>query len=86
VLINGAPSSLRVLRGLAELLVDVNGQGAAGALREAAQQSALLDRVAGVRRCVCPCVWRRGFGSRQSARSKQASNQLSKQAIKQASN
>lgn len=48
VLINGSPSSLRVLRALAPLLVDVNGQHASLALRDSNQQLQLLDRIAGV--------------------------------------
>ena len=51
VLVNGAPSSLRVLRQLGELLVDVNGQHAALGLRDAPTQLALLDRVAGADAC-----------------------------------
>lgn len=47
VLINGVASSLRVLRALGALLADVNGQHASLALRDAATQLQLLDRIAG---------------------------------------
>jgi DNA repair protein RecN (Recombination protein N) len=47
VLINGAASSLRVLRALGALLADVNGQHASLALRDSATQLQLLDRIAG---------------------------------------
>lgn len=50
VLINNCPSSLRVLRVLGTLLVDVNAQHASLALREGQQQLQLLDRIAGVKR------------------------------------
>jgi DNA repair ATPase RecN len=51
VVINGVPSSLRVLRALSGLLMDINGQHAALALRDGQQQLQLLDKIAG--RCVC---------------------------------
>eukprot|EP00878_Enallax_costatus_P026377 GHUV01028308.1.p1 GENE.GHUV01028308.1~~GHUV01028308.1.p1 ORF type:complete len:260 (+),score=73.62 GHUV01028308.1:1044-1823(+) len=47
VLINGCSSSLRVLRVLGSLLVDVNAQHASVALREGRQQLQLLDTIAG---------------------------------------
>eukprot|EP00208_Stichococcus_sp_RCC1054_P006404 CAMPEP_0206146770 /NCGR_PEP_ID=MMETSP1473-20131121/31382_1 /ASSEMBLY_ACC=CAM_ASM_001109 /TAXON_ID=1461547 /ORGANISM="Stichococcus sp, Strain RCC1054" /LENGTH=304 /DNA_ID=CAMNT_0053543455 /DNA_START=162 /DNA_END=1073 /DNA_ORIENTATION=+ len=45
--VNGAHTSLRVVRELANLLVDVNGQNAALSLRDSDTQTALLDRIAG---------------------------------------
>ena len=45
--VNGAPTSLRVLRALGAALVDTNGQHAALGLRDPETQLALLDRVAG---------------------------------------
>eukprot|EP00198_Chlamydomonas_reinhardtii_P003113 XP_001692449.1 predicted protein [Chlamydomonas reinhardtii] len=47
VALNGAPSSLRLLRELAGLLVDTNGQHSTLALRDPATQLELLDRIAG---------------------------------------
>jgi DNA repair ATPase RecN len=47
-LINGTPTSLRVVRSVADKLVDVNGQAASLALRDTQQQLLLLDRLAGV--------------------------------------
>lgn len=41
------PSSLRVVRSVGELLVDINGQAAAAALRDSGQQLVMLDRIAG---------------------------------------
>lgn len=46
-LINGVATSLRVVRSIADVLVDVNGQAASQALRDTAQQLVLLDRIAG---------------------------------------
>jgi DNA repair ATPase RecN len=46
-LINGVATSLRVVRSIADVLVDVNGQAASQALRDTAQQLLLLDRIAG---------------------------------------
>lgn len=45
--VNGAPVTLRALRALGGLLVDLNGQHSSLALREGATQLALLDKVAG---------------------------------------
>lgn len=45
--VNGVATSLRVLRELGATFVDVNGQGSAVAVRGAATQLALLDRIAG---------------------------------------
>jgi DNA repair ATPase RecN len=46
-LINGVATSLRVVRSVADVLVDVNGQAASQALRDTNQQLLLLDRIAG---------------------------------------
>eukprot|EP00775_Hariotina_reticulata_P006626 gene6627-6854_t len=46
--INGVASSLRVLRALSALLLDMNGQHASQALRDSQQQLQLLDKIAGV--------------------------------------
>jgi DNA repair ATPase RecN len=46
--VNGVPTSLRVVRSIADVLVDVNGQAASLALRDTQQQLLLLDRIAGV--------------------------------------
>jgi len=59
VLINGVGSSLRVVRALADVLVDVNGQAASLALRDSGQQLAMLDRIAGQLGCRW---WGRGAG------------------------
>ncbi|KIZ03820.1 hypothetical protein MNEG_4133 [Monoraphidium neglectum] len=45
--VNGATTSLRVLRAVAGDLVDTNGQHAAVGLRDGGTQLALLDRIAG---------------------------------------
>jgi DNA repair ATPase RecN len=45
--INGAATTLRVLRLLSEVLVDVNGQGVSASLRDPDTQLALLDEIAG---------------------------------------
>lgn len=45
--INGVSSSLRVVRRVGEVLVDVNGQAASETLRDSSQQLGVLDRVAG---------------------------------------
>jgi hypothetical protein len=45
--INGALTSMRVLRTVGALLVDTNGQHAAIGLRDQETQLALLDRIAG---------------------------------------
>lgn len=47
MLVNGVSTSLRVVRSLADVLVDVNGQAASLALRDTNQQLLLLDRIAG---------------------------------------
>lgn len=46
--LNGAATSLRVLRELGRALVDVNGQHAAISMKDSSTQLALLDRVAGL--------------------------------------
>ncbi|KAK9819715.1 hypothetical protein WJX72_001582 [[Myrmecia] bisecta] len=46
--VNGAATSVRVLRELGALLVDVNGQHAAFSVRDSETQLALLDRIAGI--------------------------------------
>jgi hypothetical protein len=51
VLINGVPTSLRVVRSVSDVLVDMNGQAASLALRDTYQQLLLLDRIAGW------CLW-----------------------------
>eukprot|EP00887_Chlorella_sp_A99_P005825 scaffold1.g5825.t1 len=45
--VNGSPTSLRVLREVGRLLVDINGQHAALSLRDGSTQLVLLDRIAG---------------------------------------
>ncbi|GAB4813044.1 hypothetical protein N2152v2_000090 [Parachlorella kessleri] len=45
--LNGVPTSVRVLREVGRLLVDVNGQHAALALKDSGRQLAMLDQVAG---------------------------------------
>lgn len=45
--VNGSPSSVRVLREVGQLLVDVNGQHAALSLKDGATRLRLLDRLAG---------------------------------------
>jgi DNA repair ATPase RecN len=45
--INGSATTLRVLRLLSEVLVDVNGQGMSASLRDPNTQLALLDDIAG---------------------------------------
>ena len=48
--INGASTSLRVLRELGCLLVDANGQHSSNSLKDQGTQLDLLDRIAGVAR------------------------------------
>jgi hypothetical protein len=57
VLINGVPTSLRVVRSVSDVLVDMNGQAASLALRDTNQQLLLLDRIAGW------CLWGGGLGA-----------------------
>ncbi|GMH43682.1 hypothetical protein BSKO_11604 [Bryopsis sp. KO-2023] len=45
--VNGAATSLRVLRDIGGFLVDVNGQNSSQLLRESSMQLTLLDRIAG---------------------------------------
>ncbi|KAL4443668.1 hypothetical protein ABPG75_011405 [Micractinium tetrahymenae] len=45
--VNGSPTSVRVLREVGQLLVDVNGQHAALSLKDGATRLRLLDRLAG---------------------------------------
>lgn len=45
--VNGTTTSLRVLREIGNLLVDVNGQNSSQALKESGTQLNLLDRIAG---------------------------------------
>ncbi|EFJ47154.1 hypothetical protein VOLCADRAFT_117930 [Volvox carteri f. nagariensis] len=47
VYLNGAASSLRVLRELGSLMVDMNGQHSTTSLRDSAKQLDILDRIAG---------------------------------------
>lgn len=44
---NGIVTSVRVLREVGNLLVDVNGQNSSQALKESGMQLNLLDRIAG---------------------------------------
>lgn len=58
VYVNGAATSLRVLKELGGLLVDTNGQHASLGLRDAAMQLAMVRRRGQLCICVCARVCR----------------------------
>ena len=56
--VNGAASPLKALKAVGALLADINGQGAAAALRDAGGQARLLDALAGT--APAAAAWRAG--------------------------
>jgi DNA repair ATPase RecN len=68
--INGAPTTLRVLREVGRALVDVNGQHAALAMRDPRAQLALLDRLGGTAAAAAAtgAAWRRLQAARAQRR------------------
>ena len=69
--LNGAATSLRVLRELGRALVDVNGQHAAISLKDSTSQLALLDKVAGLSNAaaILDAAWKELQAARAALRS-----------------